>query len=203
VLTGDDDGEDRFAPTDWLLGRRRGICAPWAVGTIDQALMAVLTSRYNVLRMFGVAGKTVIVDEVHACDPYMQGLLRQLLRWLGRLGTPVVLLSATVTGPAARQLITAYLEGALGKRRAAGRAGRAQVHYPGWIYADAADGVVTGGPRPGTGSAAAARRSPPDRQPGGGRRGRRRAGPAGHPARRAGRGSRRGRVRTGHLHHGR
>ena len=144
VLTGDDDGEDRFAPTDWLLGRRRGLCAPWAVGTIDQALMAVLTSRYNVLRMFGLAGKTVIVDEVHACDPYMQGLLRQLLRWLGRLGTPVVLLSATVTGPSARQLITAYLEGALGKHRAAGRAEQAEVHYPGWIYADAVDGVVTG-----------------------------------------------------------
>jgi hypothetical protein len=94
--------------------------------------------------MFGLAGKTMIVDEVHACDPYMQGLLRQLLRWLGRLGTPVVLLSATVTGPAARQLITAYLEGALGKRRAAGPADKAEVHYPGWIYADAADGVVTG-----------------------------------------------------------
>ena len=144
VLTGDDDGEDRFAPTDWLLGRRRGLCAPWAVGTIDQVLMAVLTSRYNVLRMFGLAGKTVIVDEVHACDPYMQGLLRQLLRWLGRLGTPVVLLSATVTSPSARQLITAYLEGALGKHRAAGRAEQAEVHYPGWIYADAAEGVVTG-----------------------------------------------------------
>jgi len=146
VLTGDDDAEDEFTPTDWLLGRRRGMCAPWAVGTIDQALMAVLTSRYNVLRMFGLAGKTVIVDEVHACDPYMQGLLRQLLRWLGRLGTPVVLLSATVTGPAARQLITAYLEGALGKGRAAGRAEQAEVHYPGWIYADAVDGVVTGVP---------------------------------------------------------
>jgi CRISPR-associated endonuclease/helicase Cas3 len=146
VLTGDDGVDEGFAPTDWLLGRRRGMCAPWAVGTIDQALMAVLTSRYNVLRMFGLAGKTVIVDEVHACDPYMQGLLRQLLRWLGRLGTPVVLLSATVTGPAARQLITAYLEGALGRGRAAGRAEQAEVHYPGWIYADAVDGVVTGVP---------------------------------------------------------
>ena len=134
VLTGDDCGQDRFAPTDWLLGRRRGMCAPWAVGTIDQALMAVLTSRYNVLRMFGLAGKTVIVDEVHACDPYMQGLLRQLLRWLGAFGTPVVLLSATVTARSARQLITAYLEGALGRRRAAELAGQATAHYPGWVY---------------------------------------------------------------------
>jgi CRISPR-associated endonuclease/helicase Cas3 len=33
VLSGDDQDADPFAPTDWLLGPRRGICAPWAVGT--------------------------------------------------------------------------------------------------------------------------------------------------------------------------
>jgi CRISPR-associated endonuclease/helicase Cas3 len=131
VLTGDDHEPDPFAPTDWLLGRRRGICAPWAVGTVDQALMAVLKSRYNVLRMFGLAGKTVVVDEVHACDPYMQGLLR----WLRKLGTPVVLMSATVTTASARKLISAYLEGAYGRRRVAELAERAVVHPAGWVYA--------------------------------------------------------------------
>jgi CRISPR-associated endonuclease/helicase Cas3 len=142
VLSGDDHVADPFAPTDWLLGRRRGICAPWAVGTVDQALMAVLKSRYNVLRMFGLAGKTVVVDEVHACDPYMQGLLRQLLRWLGNLGTPVVLLSATVTTASARALISAYLEGAHGRRWAGKLAERAVVHPAGWVYASL-DGRIT------------------------------------------------------------
>jgi CRISPR-associated endonuclease/helicase Cas3 len=142
VLSGDDHDADPFAPTDWLLGRRRGICAPWAVGTVDQALMAVLKSRYNVLRMFGLAGKTVVVDEVHACDPYMQGLLRQLLRWLGKLGTPVVLLSATVTTASARALISAYLEAAHPRRHAAELAKQAVVHPVGWVYA-ALDGQVT------------------------------------------------------------
>jgi len=142
VLTGDDQDPDPFAPTDWLLGRRRGICAPWAVGTVDQALMAVLKSRYNVMRMFGLAGKTVVVDEVHACDPYMQGLLRQLLRWLGKLGTPVVLLSATVTTASARRLISAYLEGAHRKGGARELAERAEVHPAGWVYA-AMGGEIT------------------------------------------------------------
>ncbi|MGH3403479.1 MAG: CRISPR-associated helicase/endonuclease Cas3, partial [Streptosporangiaceae bacterium] len=75
-------------------------------------------------------------------------LLMQLLRWLGAFGTPVVLLSATVTARSARQLITAYLEGALGRCRAGDLAGRAVVHYPGWAYADAAGGVITAVPVP-------------------------------------------------------
>jgi CRISPR-associated endonuclease/helicase Cas3 len=56
----------------------------------------------------------------------------------------VVLLSATVTGPSARQLITAYLEGAIGKHRAARCTEQKDVCYPGWLYADAVGGGVTG-----------------------------------------------------------
>jgi CRISPR-associated endonuclease/helicase Cas3 len=149
VLTGDGHEGDPFAAADWLRGRWRGMCGAWAVGTIDQALMAVLTSRYNALRLFGLAGKTVIVDEVHACDPYMQGLLLQLLRWLGSFGAPVVLLSATLTGRAAAALVTAYLEGAGHRRRARHFPGRAVAPgYPGWLYADAAAGTVTNVPVP-------------------------------------------------------
>ena len=88
VLTGDGDVGSQFVAADRLRGRWRGMCGSWAVGTIDQALMAVLTSRHNALRLFGLAGKTVIIDEVHACDPYMQGLLLTLLRWLGSARHP-------------------------------------------------------------------------------------------------------------------
>ncbi len=146
VLTGEGHGTGPFAAADWLRGRWRGMCGSWAVGTIDQALMAVLTSRHNALRLFGLAGKTVIIDEVHACDPYMQGLLLTLLRWLGSFQTPVILLSATLTRRAARELVTAYLEGALGRSRArklsqrhAGDLG----DYPGWLYADPVAGEIT------------------------------------------------------------
>jgi CRISPR-associated endonuclease/helicase Cas3 len=144
VVTDDAYHADALTAAEWLRGRWRGMCGSWAVGTIDQALMAVLKSRHNALRLFGLAGKTVIVDEVHACDPYMQGLLLQLLRWLGSFGTPVVLLSATLTGRAAAELVTAYLEGAIGRRRARDLAGRAVVPgYPGWLYADGVAGEVT------------------------------------------------------------
>lgn len=146
ILTGDDHVRpDQFAATDWLRGHRRGLLSSWAVGTIDQALMAVLRARYNMLRMAGLAGKTVVVDEVHACDPYMQGLLRQLLRWLGAFGTPVVLLSATLTQRAARQLIAAYLEGTgrPNRRRAAALTAGAAITYPGWVYADGGTGEIT------------------------------------------------------------
>jgi CRISPR-associated endonuclease/helicase Cas3 len=142
VVTEDDHEGDPFLPAEWLLGRYRGMCGAWAVGTIDQALMAVLMSRFNALRLFGLAGKTVIVDEVHACDPYMQGLLLQLLRWLGSLGTPVVLLSATLTNRAARELVSAYLEGA-GVRPSRHPPGRIMATpYPGWLYADAMTGAI-------------------------------------------------------------
>lgn len=146
VVTGDGGEGDPFIPADWLLGRHRGMCGPWAVGTVDQALMAVLTSRYNALRLFGLAGKTVVVDEVHACDAYMQGLLLQLLRWLGSFGAPVVLLSATLTSRAADALVSAYLEG-VGVRRPRRSPGEsAAAPYPGWVYADAVTGAVTAVP---------------------------------------------------------
>jgi CRISPR-associated endonuclease/helicase Cas3 len=152
VLTGDGDDGSQFAAADWLRGRWRGMCGSWAVGTIDQALMAVLPSRHNALRLFGLAGKTVIIDEVHACDPYMQGLLLTLLRWLGSLGAPVVLLSATLTRRAARELVIAYLEGARGKAHSPICPERAFGRYPGWAYADAVTGEITAIPvSPGNG----------------------------------------------------
>jgi CRISPR-associated endonuclease/helicase Cas3 len=142
ILTECGYGADSFSPADWLLGRNRGMCGAWAVGTIDQALMAVLKTRFNALRLFGLAGKTVIVDEVHACDPFMQGLLLRLLRWLGSFGTPVVLLSATLTNRAAAALVSAYLAGA-GIRRPRDSPERVMAApYPVWHYADGVTGAI-------------------------------------------------------------
>ncbi|PSK81885.1 CRISPR-associated Cas3 family helicase [Murinocardiopsis flavida] len=129
-ITSEDDTV-HLAVAEWLLGAKRGILAPAAVGTIDQALMAVLPVRHNVLRMLGLAQKTVIIDEVHAFSPYMRRLLVILLSWLGRLGAPVVLLSATLPKHVARELYTAYL----GRAPESAEALDLAQHYPGWTYA--------------------------------------------------------------------
>ncbi len=94
---------------EWFLSRKRSLLAPYGVGTIDQALMAVLQVKHVFVRLYGLAGKAVVIDEVHAYDTYMTGLLERLLEWLGALGSPVVLLSATLHGTAAeagRSLLT-------------------------------------------------------------------------------------------------
>ncbi|MEE1756491.1 CRISPR-associated helicase Cas3' [Streptomyces sp. SP18CS02] len=122
----------------WLRSRGRGILAPLAVGTIDQALMGVLPLKRNALRHLGLSGKTVVIDEAHAYDAYTHALMLRLLEWLGALGVPVVLLSATLTGDIARGALRAYLSGA--DPSAEGRA-LPTPSYPGWVYASA-DGTA-------------------------------------------------------------
>lgn len=129
----------------WLRTRGRGLLAPLSVGTVDQALMAVLPLRHNALRQLGLTGKTVVVDEAHAYDAFTHALLLRLLVWLGALRVPVVLLSATLTGRTATGLVEAYLTGA-GRKQ--GSCVLPAPSYPGWLYADAATATVRlpGGP---------------------------------------------------------
>ncbi|AXI79816.1 CRISPR-associated helicase Cas3' [Peterkaempfera bronchialis] len=124
----------------WLRLRGRGILAPIAVGTVDQALMGVLPLKRNALRHLGLSGKTVVVDEAHAYDAYTHALLLRLLVWLGAMGVPVVLLSATLTGETAAGLVEAYLSGA---GREPGSYRLPPPAYPGWLYADARSGSLT------------------------------------------------------------
>ena len=96
---------------EWFTYRKRGLLAPFGVGTIDQALMAVLQTKHVFVRLFGLAHKTVIIDEVHAYDAYMSTLLERLLEWLAALGSPVILLSATLPKNRRNALIEAYQRG--------------------------------------------------------------------------------------------
>ncbi|MCA9879093.1 MAG: CRISPR-associated endonuclease Cas3'', partial [Thermomicrobiales bacterium] len=74
-------GFDGAAPgviaAEWFTHRKRGLLAPFGVGTIDQALLSVLQTRHFFVRLLGLAGKTVILDEVHAYDTYMSVLLER------------------------------------------------------------------------------------------------------------------------------
>ncbi|MGW2877056.1 CRISPR-associated endonuclease Cas3'' [Streptomyces sp. NPDC001233] len=123
---------------NWLRGSKRGLLAPLGVGTVDQALSAVLPLAHNALRLFGLCDKVFVVDEAHAYGPWMHQLMTRLLEWLGALGAPVVLLSATLSGRTASSLVDAY-------RRGAGFLEPSMVKpcYPGWVFTDAATGEVS------------------------------------------------------------
>lgn len=105
----DEEGvEMRLVARQWFQGRKRPLLAPFGVGTVDQALLAVLQTRHWFVRLFGLAGKTVIFDEIHAYDTYMSTILETLLGWLAALDCSVILLSATLPPGRRRALIQAY-----------------------------------------------------------------------------------------------
>jgi len=103
-----DGAPPNIVAAEWFTHRKRGLLAPFGVGTIDQALLAVLQTRHVFVRLFGLAHKTVIIDEVHAYDAYMSTLLERLLEWLAALGCSVVLLSATLPEAKRKALVAAY-----------------------------------------------------------------------------------------------
>lgn len=99
------------AASEWFTYRKRGLLAPFGIGTIDQALLSVLQTRHHFVRLFGLAGKTVIFDEVHAYDAYMVTLLERLVEWLAALGSTVIILSATLPKARRKALLAAYHRG--------------------------------------------------------------------------------------------
>lgn len=103
-----DDRESRVVAQSWFTHKKQALLAPFGVGTIDQSLLSVLQTRHWFVRLFGLAGKVVVFDEVHAYDVYMSALLGRLLGWLRLLGCTVVLLSATLPQTNRRELIKAW-----------------------------------------------------------------------------------------------
>lgn len=96
----------------WFTHHKQTLLAHYGVGTIDQALLGVLQTRHWFVRLFGLAGKVVIFDEVHAYDAYMNTLLARLIAWLAELDCTVVLLSATLPKATRLALAEAYAKGA-------------------------------------------------------------------------------------------
>lgn len=96
----------------WLADHnKKALLASTGVGTIDQALLAVLHSRHQSLRLLGLVGKVLVVDEVHACDFYMQTVLERLLRFHATAGGSAILLSATLPMGMKQKLVSAYSHG--------------------------------------------------------------------------------------------
>lgn len=98
--------------TAWLADHnKRALMAAAGVGTIDQAMLGVLHSKHQSLRLLGLFRKVLIVDEVHACDSYMQRVLESLLEFHAFAGGSAILLSATLPQSMKQALLKAYVRG--------------------------------------------------------------------------------------------
>lgn len=96
----------------WLAdSRKKSLLASVGVGTIDQALLAILPSNHQALRLFGLSSKVLIVDEVHAYDAYMHKLLCNLLEFQAGLGGSAILLSATLPQNMRQDLVKNFQKG--------------------------------------------------------------------------------------------
>jgi CRISPR-associated endonuclease/helicase Cas3 len=98
-------GKEGMPGKEWFSSRKRGLLAPFAVGTVDQALMSVINVKHYFVRTFGLLGKVVILDEIHSYDAYTGTIIDELIRVLQKLGCIVIILSATLSSERRSNLI--------------------------------------------------------------------------------------------------
>lgn len=103
-----ENGHGSVVASQWFNGTKKAMLSNFVVATVDQVLMMALQMRYSMLRHIGLAGKVIVIDEVHAYDLYMGSYLKMALRWLARYNVSVVLLSATLPHDVKLGLATAY-----------------------------------------------------------------------------------------------
>lgn len=98
----EDDATERRRERQWAASHpKRFLAAPVAVGTVDQALLSVLKVKHSLLRSVCLDRSLLVVDEVHASDPYMRELLQALVSQHTARGGHALLLSATLGDAAA------------------------------------------------------------------------------------------------------
>lgn len=102
------DRNDTVVASSWFAQRKRGLLAAYGTGTIDQALMAILRVKHFFVRLFGLGGKMIVLDEIHAYSAYMSEEIYNLIGWASRCGSSIVLLSATLPAAKRRRLAEAF-----------------------------------------------------------------------------------------------
>jgi CRISPR-associated endonuclease/helicase Cas3 len=101
----DDDPNDAERRARWAAEHpKRYLAGTIAVGTIDQVLLGAITVRYAHMRAACLMRHLLVVDEVHASDTYMEGLLTHLLSLHTQAGGHALLLSATLGSSARARL---------------------------------------------------------------------------------------------------
>ncbi|MCW5557279.1 MAG: CRISPR-associated helicase Cas3' [Verrucomicrobiae bacterium] len=104
-----DDNDNPFADLrearSWFASSKHSLLAPYGVGTIDQALQGMVTVKHFFVRRFALAGKVVVLDEIHSYDIYTGTLVGALVGELLNLGCSVIILSATLTAKRRQELL--------------------------------------------------------------------------------------------------
>jgi CRISPR-associated endonuclease/helicase Cas3 len=92
-----DNSVTDYPPETWAVAApKRTFAAPIAVGTIDQALLSIIRARHAWMRAAFLSRHLLVVDEVHASDPYMASLTRGLIERHLALGGRALAMSATL-----------------------------------------------------------------------------------------------------------
>jgi CRISPR-associated endonuclease/helicase Cas3 len=113
---------DEPSEPTWAIGStRRVMGAPVAVGTIDQGMLSQMKVRHGHLRAWCLARHLLVIDELHASDPYMSEIVSRLVDEHLRLGGYALLMSATLG-----ETMRARLEG----RRRLDCGSAISRHYP-------------------------------------------------------------------------
>lgn len=95
--------------SEWLSqSRKRVFLGQVGVCTIDQVLISVLPVKHKFVRSFGLGKSILIVDEVHAYDSYMYGLLEGVLKKQKQMHGSAILLSATLPNHQKQSIVSAW-----------------------------------------------------------------------------------------------
>ncbi len=154
--------DDEIRPARWAAEHSaRYLAAQVAVGTVDQVALGGLQVKYSHLRGASLSRALLVIDEVHASDPYMTTVQEAMVRAHLDLGGHAMLMSATL-GAAARRTwrretpadMTADMARpypavwtsaglrAIAADRSAGKRALVETH-PGWSGEDAARLAIT------------------------------------------------------------
>ena len=105
-----DDAQSRCQA--WLSdNRKKALLSHVGVGTIDQTFLAALKTKYQSLRLIGLIGKILVIDEAHAYDAYMGKELEVLLKIHAALGGSAIIMSATLPFSTRQNFVDAFSKG--------------------------------------------------------------------------------------------
>ncbi len=117
IYPGECDDRDEAIPgtaacARWIADdRRKTFLADVGVGTIDQALLGILPSKHQAMRLASLSRRVLVIDEIHSFDPYQNSLVERLLEFHAALGGSAILISATLAHATRQKLAKAFSQG--------------------------------------------------------------------------------------------